>query len=285
MLSIFDFEAGREWICVVGLGYVGLPLAVKLARHFKVIGFDVNSRRIEELKAGMDSTGEVSPEELKSVSVEWTDNPEEIRKARCIIVAVPTPVDKLKNPDLSYLRKASNLVGRFLSKGSVVVYESTVYPGATEEVCVPELERASGMTWKKDFWVGYSPKRVNPGDKVHTIESVVKVVAGDTPETTELLSGIYGKVVKAGVYKAQSIRVAEAAKVIENIQRDVNIALINELAIIFHRLGIDTREVLDAASTKWNFLKFEPGLVGGHCIGVDPYYLAHKSKEVATFQS
>ncbi len=285
MLSIFDFEAGREWICVVGLGYVGLPLAVKLARHFKVIGFDVNSRRIEELKAGMDSTGEVSPEELKSVSVEWTDNPEEIRKARCIIVAVPTPVDKLKNPDLSYLRKASNLVGRFLSKGSVVVYESTVYPGATEEVCVPELERASGMTWKKDFWVGYSPERVNPGDKVHTIESVVKVVAGDTPETTELLSGIYGKVVKAGVYKAQSIRVAEAAKVIENIQRDVNIALINELAIIFHRLGIDTREVLDAASTKWNFLKFEPGLVGGHCIGVDPYYLAHKSKEVATFQS
>lgn len=280
MLSIFDFEAGREWICVVGLGYVGLPLAVKLARHFKVIGFDVNSRRIEELKAGMDSTGEVSPEELKSVSVEWTDNPEEIRKARCIIVAVPTPVDKLKNPDLSYLRKASNLVGRFLSKGSVVVYESTVYPGATEEVCVPELERASGMTWKKDFWVGYSPERVNPGDKVHTIESVVKVVAGDTPETTELLSGIYGKVVKAGVYKAQSIRVAEAAKVIENIQRDVNIALINELAIIFHRLGIDTREVLDAASTKWNFLKFEPGLVGGHCIGVDPYYLAHKSKEV-----
>jgi len=285
VLSIFDFEAGREWICVVGLGYVGLPLAVKLARHFKVIGFDVNSRRIEELKAGMDSTGEVSPEELKSVSVEWTDNPEEIRKARCIIVAVPTPVDKLKNPDLSYLRKASNLVGRFLSKGSVVVYESTVYPGATEEVCVPELERASGMTWKKDFWVGYSPERVNPGDKVHTIESVVKVVAGDTPETTELLSGIYGKVVKAGVYKAQSIRVAEAAKVIENIQRDVNIALINELAIIFHRLGIDTREVLDAASTKWNFLKFEPGLVGGHCIGVDPYYLAHKSKEVATFQS
>jgi len=268
-------------ICVVGLGYVGLPLAVSLARHFRVIGFDVNKKRIEELLSGVDRTGEVEDaEDLTQENIEFTSDPSRIGECNFIIVAVPTPVDKLKNPDLSFLKSASETVGRHMKPGSVVVYESTVYPGATEEVCVPILEKESGLKWKKDFFVGYSPERVNPGDKEHTLEKIVKVVAGDTHETLELIAEVYGKIIKAGVYKAPDIRTAEAAKVIENIQRDINIALINELALIFHRLGLDTKEVLKAAGTKWNFLKFEPGLVGGHCIPVDPYYLAHKSLEV-----
>ncbi|MFN3844088.1 MAG: nucleotide sugar dehydrogenase [Rehaibacterium terrae] len=270
----------EESICVVGLGYVGLPLAVALAKHFLVIGFDKNPERIEELKLGIDKNDQVSQEELLSSEIRFTSREEDIREAKFIIVAVPTPVDKLKNPDLSFLRSASALVGRNLQRGSIVVYESTVYPGATEEVCIPILEKESGLTWKKDFFVGYSPERVNPGDKEHTIENIVKVVSGDTEETLEVIAGVYGKIIKAGIYKAKDIRTAEAAKVIENIQRDINIALINELAVIFHHMGLDTREVLKAASTKWNFLRFEPGLVGGHCIPVDPYYLAHKALEV-----
>jgi len=275
-----SFLEGKEKICVVGLGYVGLPLAIALSKHFKVIGYDKKTSRIEELKAGIDTTREVSKEELLNSHVEFTDDERRISEARFIIVAVPTPVDKLKSPDLSFLKEASRTVGRQITKGSVVVYESTVYPGATEEVCVPILEQESGLKWKKDFFVGYSPERVNPGDKEHTIEKVVKVVAGDTEESLELIASIYGTVIKAGVYKAPDIRTAEASKVIENIQRDINIALMNELAVIFHKLGLDTKEVLKAASTKWNFLRFEPGLVGGHCIPVDPYYLAHKSLEV-----
>ncbi|SHK54581.1 UDP-N-acetyl-D-galactosamine dehydrogenase [Thermocrinis minervae] len=274
------FNPTKDKICVVGLGYVGLPLAVLLSKKFKVVGYDTKKERIEELKSGIDSTGEVPPEKLKSSTLEFSHDEKVISECKVIIVAVPTPVDKLKNPDLSFLRSASQVVGRNMQKGSVVVYESTVYPGATEEVCIPILEKESSLKWKRDFWVGYSPERVNPGDREHTLEKVVKVVAGDTPQTAELLSQIYGSVIEAGVYVAPDIRTAEAAKVIENIQRDVNIALINELALIFHRLGLDTHEVLKAASTKWNFLRFEPGLVGGHCIPVDPYYLAHKSQEV-----
>ncbi|ADC88934.1 nucleotide sugar dehydrogenase [Thermocrinis albus DSM 14484] len=280
MVSLEDLEKGKESICVVGLGYVGLPLAVALSKHFRVFGYDKNTKRVEELKVGIDSTGEVEAEKLIGTNVQFSSDPSVISQSRFIIVAVPTPVDKLKNPDLSFIRSASALVGRYMRRGSVVVYESTVYPGATEEVCVPILERESGLVWKRDFFVGYSPERINPGDPHHSLEKVVKVVSADTPQTLQVVKGVYEKVVKAGVYVAPDIKTAEAAKVIENIQRDINIALINELAIIFHRLGLDTREVLKAASTKWNFLKFEPGLVGGHCIPVDPYYLAHKSKEV-----
>lgn len=279
---MIDFKSlleGKEKICVVGLGYVGLPLALAFSKHFRVIGYDKKASRIDELLAGVDTTGEVKKEELLKHSVEFTSDEGRISEARFIVVAVPTPVDKLKNPDLSFLKEASKTVGRHLSKGSVVVYESTVYPGATEEVCVPILEKESGLKWKRDFFVGYSPERVNPGDKEHTIEKIVKVVAGDTESTLELIASVYGKVIEAGVYRAPDIRTAEAAKVIENVQRDINIALMNELSVIFHKLGIDTKEVLKAASTKWNFLKFEPGLVGGHCIPVDPYYLAHKSLE------
>lgn len=267
-------------IAILGLGYVGLPLAVKLSNHYRVIGVDKSVNRIEELKRNIDRTGELSEEELKKSKVEFTNDETRLREADVIIVAVPTPIDKLKNPDLSFLKSASQIVGRNLKEKAVVVFESTVYPGATEEICIPIIEAESGLKWKKDFFVGYSPERINPGDKVHTLENVVKIVAGDTPETTELIADIYGKVVKAGVYKVYDIKTAEAAKVIENIQRDLNIALVNELSVIFHRLGIDTREVLNAAATKWNFLKFEPGLVGGHCIPVDPYYLVHKAREV-----
>ncbi|WP_370630450.1 nucleotide sugar dehydrogenase [Thermosulfurimonas sp. F29] len=277
-LSLRDFEEGRERIAVVGLGYVGLPLAVLLARKFRVVGFDVDRTRIEELKRNIDRTGEVDLSR-RGAEVEWTWKEDKLGECRLIIVAVPTPVDKLNDPDLKFLEAASDTVGRNLSRGSVVVYESTVWPGLTEEVCVPILEKASGLRWRKDFHVGYSPERVNPGDREHTIEKIVKVVAGDSPEVAAFLAGIYGAVIEAGVHVAPNIKVAEAAKVIENIQRDVNIALMNELALIFHRLGIDTREVLEAAATKWNFLPFEPGLVGGHCIGVDPYYLARKARE------
>lgn len=277
IIKFKDLVDGKKCICVVGLGYVGLPLAIKLSQYFKVIGLDLNKRRIEELKKGFDSTHEVSEDELKGISIEFSDDPSVISKCGFIIVAVPTPIDKLKNPDLSYLKSASQLVGKYMKKGSIIVYESTVYPGATEEICVPELERSSGLKWKKDFWVGYSPERINPGDKNHTLEKVVKIVSGDTEESLEVIVKVYETIVKAGVYKAKSIKVAEAAKVLENIQRDVNIAVVNEAALIFKRLGIDTREVLDAASTKWNFLRFEPGLVGGHCIPVDPYYLIYKA--------
>ncbi|MGB9822533.1 nucleotide sugar dehydrogenase [Thermodesulfovibrio sp.] len=269
-----------EKICVVGLGYVGLPLACLLATKYKVIGYDKNKQRIKELKKGIDSTKEVLPETLKNSNLEFTNNEKKISECDFIIVAVPTPVDKVKNPDFSYLRDASRIVGRNLKKGAIVVYESTVYPGATEEICVPILEKESGLKWKRDFLVGYSPERVNPGDKEHTIEKIVKVVAGDTEYSLERIAEVYGSVISAGIYKAPSIKVAEAAKVIENTQRDINIALMNELAIIFDKMGIDTREVLKAAYTKWNFLRFEPGLVGGHCIPVDPYYLAYKSMEI-----
>jgi UDP-N-acetyl-D-galactosamine dehydrogenase len=280
MLSFEDLLKKKESLCVVGLGYVGLPLAVAFAKHFRVIGFDKNTKRVQELKEGIDRTGQVPKEELKEVDIKFTSDEKDIGEARFIVIAVPTPVDKLKDPDLSFLKLASATVGRNMKRGSVVVYESTVYPGATEEVCVPILEKESGLVWKKDFFVGYSPERINPGDKEHTLEKIVKVVAGDTPETLELLASVYGKIISVGIYKAKDIRTAEAAKVIENIQRDINIALMNELAMLFEKLGLDTKSVLEAASTKWNFLRFEPGLVGGHCIPVDPYYLAHKAQQV-----
>ena len=267
-------------ICVVGLGYVGLPLAVLLSKKFKVIGFDINSKRIRELSSGIDRTGEVDSEKLASSDILFTDEPELISIADLIIVTVPTPIDEHKIPDLRPVKAASRTVGRFMKKGSIVVYESTVYPGVTEDICVSILEQESGLKWKEDFHVGYSPERVNPGDKEHTIDKIVKVVAGDTPEVTDYLAEIYGSVITAGIHKAPNIKTAEAAKVIENTQRDLNIALMNELALIFHRLGIDTKEVIEAAATKWNFIKFEPGLVGGHCIGVDPYYLTFKAQEL-----
>ena len=267
-------------IAVIGLGYVGLPLAVSLAKHFPVIGYDINPKRIEELKRGIDSTGEVEGKELLNTNIVYTDEENLLDEANIFIVTVPTPTDRYKNPDLRFLKSATQTVGRHLKKGDIVVYESTVFPGCTEEVCVPILEKESGLVWKRDFFVGYSPERINPGDKKHRLENIVKVVAGDTPETAQKLAHLYGKVVKAGIHLAPSLKVAEAAKVIENTQRDINIAFMNELAQLFDRLGIDTREVLKAAGTKWNFLKFEPGLVGGHCIPEDPYYLAYKAKEI-----
>ncbi len=268
-------------IGVVGLGYVGLPLAVEFGKHFETIGFDVKPARIAELKAGRDSTLEASRAELKSaVRLSFTTSLAELKKCRVYIVTVPTPIDEYKRPDLTPLVKASESVGKVLKKGDVVVYESTVYPGCTEEVCVPILERESGLKFNKDFFAGYSPERINPGDKDHRLTTIRKVTSGSTPQIAEFVDKLYGCIIKAGTHSASSIRVAEAAKVIENTQRDVNIALINELALIFNRLGIDTEEVLIAAGTKWNFLPFRPGLVGGHCIGVDPYYLTHKAQEV-----
>ncbi len=267
-------------IAVIGLGYVGLPLAVSMGRRFDTIGFDINERRIATLKEGHDPTGEVSEEALGQTAVRFTAEQNEIRAADFVIVAVPTPVDDHNKPDLGPVLGASVTVGRNLRDGAVVVYESTVYPGVTEDECVPVLERESGKIWKRGFFVGYSPERINPGDKVHTFEKIVKVVSGDTPETLERVAEVYGAVVEAGVYKAASIKVAEAAKVIENTQRDINIALMNELRIIFDKMDVSTRQVLEAARTKWNFLPFEPGLVGGHCIGVDPYYLAYKAESL-----
>ena len=276
-----DFVSGKRKIAVVGLGYVGLPLCISLGKVFKgVTGFDISESRINELKSGNDWTLEVSSEDIKKTSVEFTANPRALKNASVIIIAVPTPINSHNIPDLRPLESASEIVGSNMSKGAIVVYESTVYPGVTEDICGSILEKYSGMKAGIDFKLGYSPERINPGDKVHTLENVVKVIAGQDNETTELISEIYGKVVKAGIYKARNIKTAEAAKVIENIQRDLNIALINELSIIFHKLGLDTREVLDAAKTKWNFLPFEPGLVGGHCVGVDPYYLTFKAQEV-----
>lgn len=280
MLELSDLIEKKEKICVVGLGYVGLPLAVALSKQFKVVGFDKSEKRIKELKNGIDRTGEISRTELENCDLSLSFDPSVISECRFIIVAVPTPVDKMKNPDFSFLKSASEIVGKHMKVGSIVVFESTVYPGATREICVPLLEASSGLKWRKDFFVGYSPERINPGDKEHTIDKVVKIVSGDTQNTLEIVAGVYGRITSAGVFRAESIEVAEAAKVIENIQRDINIALMNELSLIFHKIGIDISSVLSAARTKWNFLPFEPGLVGGHCIPVDPYYLAYKSLEV-----
>ncbi|HYG54360.1 MAG TPA: nucleotide sugar dehydrogenase [Burkholderiales bacterium] len=266
-------------VAVVGLGYVGLPVAVAFGRERPTIGYDLSKKRIENLRHHVDATGEVSTAELlASRHFKATASPGELAPADFIIVAVPTPINAARQPDLSPLESASEAVGRYMKPGAIVVYESTVYPGATEEVCVPILERASGMRWRQDFHVGYSPERINPGDKEHSFTKILKVVSGDDEDTLEKVAALYGSVVTAGVYRASSIKVAEAAKVIENTQRDLNIAFVNELSIIFERLGIDTSEVLKAAGTKWNFLNFKPGLVGGHCIGVDPYYLTHKAQ-------
>jgi UDP-N-acetyl-D-galactosamine dehydrogenase len=268
-------------IAVIGLGYVGLPLAVEFAKTRSVIGFDINEKRIEELKAGHDGTREVSGAELaEAAHLDLTCDVDALREANVFIVTVPTPIDAHKRPDLGPLLKASETVGRALKAGDVVIYESTVYPGATEEDCVPVLEKVSGLKFNRDFYVGYSPERINPGDKQHRLPDIRKVTSGSTVEAADLIDSLYATIIRAGTFKAESIRVAEAAKVIENTQRDINIALINELAIIFNRMGIDTQAVLEAAGTKWNFLPFRPGLVGGHCIGVDPYYLTHKSEAI-----
>jgi len=265
-------------IAVIGLGYVGLPIAIHFGRKQRVVGFDINARRVDELRHGVDRNRDVSNEDLRSADVDYTTDPSRLRGNDFLIVTVPTPVDQANRPDFGPLASASALVGKHLGKGAIVVFESTVYPGATEEVCVPILERESGLRCGTDFKVGYSPERINPGDHEHTFDRITKVVSAMDAESLEIVASVYSSVVTAGVFKAASIRAAEAAKVIENTQRDLNIALINELALIFHRAGIDTQDVLAAARTKWNFLPFQPGLVGGHCIGVDPYYLTHKAE-------
>ena len=268
-------------IALIGLGYVGLPLAVEFGKKRTVIGFDINQPRINDLNNGIDSTLETTPEELKDAThLSYTTNLEDIKSCNIFIITVPTPIDKHKRPDLTPLEKSSKSVGSILKNGDIVIYESTVYPGATEEVCIPILEQQSGLKFNKDFYCGYSPERINPGDKEHRLTTIKKVTAGSTPEIAAEVDELYQEIITAGTHKASSIKVAEAAKVIENTQRDVNIALINELALIFNKLGIDTESVLKAAGTKWNFLPFRPGLVGGHCIGVDPYYLTHKALEV-----
>jgi UDP-N-acetyl-D-galactosamine dehydrogenase len=280
MVTFDDLASRQEKVAVVGLGYVGLPLAVKLANHFDVVGYDLKTERIRELSAGRDRTLEVAPEELTQARIEYTSDASILSQCKVLIVAVPTPIDKYRIPDLGPLQSASTTVGNNLTRGSVVVYESTVYPGATEEACVPILEAGSGLTLGKDFSVGYSPERINPGDGQHSIDKIIKIVSGSDDETTDLLYRLYAKIVMAGIHRASSIKVAEAAKVIENTQRDLNIALMNELSMIFEKIGIDTIEVLEAAGTKWNFLPFRPGLVGGHCIGVDPYYLTVKAESM-----
>ena len=268
-------------IAVIGLGYVGLPLAVEFGKKYPTIGFDINEARIRELEQGIDATQEVSADELNACpELQFASDPEGLKKANVYIVTVPTPVDDHKRPDLTPLIKASAMLGKVISQGNIVVYESTVYPGATEEDCIPIIEKESGLTFNEDFFAGYSPERINPGDKEHRLTTIMKVTSGSTEEVATYVDTLYQSIITAGTHKASSIRVAEAAKVIENTQRDLNIALINELAIIFNRLGIDTLEVLEAAGTKWNFLPFRPGLVGGHCIGVDPYYLTHKAEEI-----
>jgi UDP-N-acetyl-D-glucosamine/UDP-N-acetyl-D-galactosamine dehydrogenase len=273
-------ETQQERVAVVGLGYVGLPLAVALADHLTVLGFDIDARRIAELTSGHDRTGEITADRLTASSLTYSTDPKSLSDSTFIVVTVPTPVDQHRSPDFGPLRSASKLIGSALSPGAVVVYESTVYPGATEEICIPILERESGLKAGSDFFVGYSPERINPGDLVHTIDKVVKIISAQDPVTLARLRAVYGSICTGGLHEASSIQVAEAAKVIENTQRDLNIALMNELALIFDRLGISTREVLNAAGTKWNFLPFVPGLVGGHCIGVDPYYLTHKAESV-----
>lgn len=271
----------QDKIAIIGLGYVGLPLAVEFGKSYKTIGYDINQARISELISGIDSTLECNAEELKSsTNLEYSGNIDDISNCNIYIVTVPTPIDAHKRPDLTPLLSASHTVGKVLNKGDIVIYESTVYPGATEEDCVPILEQESGLTFNKDFFAGYSPERINPGDKEHRVTTIKKVTSGSTPETAQKVDQLYKSIITAGTHLASSIKVAEAAKVIENTQRDLNIALINELAIIFNKLGIDTLEVLEAAGTKWNFLPFRPGLVGGHCIGVDPYYLTHKAQEI-----
>lgn len=280
MISFGDLLSQKSSVAVIGLGYVGLPLAVALARHFSVIGFDINDARVEALKKGHDATREVEDGDLATSNVRFTSDPAVLMEAGVIIVAVPTPVDSHHTPDLSPVLGASRTVGRHMSKGCVVCYESTVYPGVTEDECIPILAEESGLRFPEDFTVGYSPERINPGDKVRRLETIRKVVAGCDTATTDLLVQVYGSVVTAGIHRASSIKVAEAAKVIENTQRDINIALMNELSMIFNRMDIDTLEVLEAAGSKWNFLPFRPGLVGGHCIGVDPYYLTYKAEEM-----
>ena len=266
-------------IAVIGLGYVGLPLAVEFGKKHETLGFDLSVEKVSAYARHVDPTGEVSGEDLRAATrLSCSTDPAVIGKADFIVVAVPTPVDDAHQPDFTPLLKSSESVGKHIKRGATVVFESTVYPGATEEVCIPIIEKHSGLKWKRDFFVGYSPERINPGDKERTVTKIVKVVSGDTPETLERVASVYGSIITAGVYRASSIKVAEAAKVIENTQRDLNIALMNELSVIFHRIGIDTIEVLKAAGTKWNFLPFRPGLVGGHCIGVDPYYLTHKAE-------
>jgi UDP-N-acetyl-D-galactosamine dehydrogenase len=285
-------ESRRAGLAVIGLGYVGLPLAIHFGRHFRTVGFDVNARRIEQLQQGWDHTREVSPDELSSPGGLWfSADEEDLAECQVFIITVPTPIDQAKRPDLSPLLSASRLVGQHLLPGSIVIYESTVYPGATEEDCVPLLEAASGLRYQSGcdipagqdepvFYCGYSPERINPGDTEHRLPDIRKVTSGSTPEVARFVDSLYARIIHAGTFRAESIRIAEAAKVIENIQRDLNIALVNELAILFARMGIDTAKVLEAAGTKWNFLPFKPGLVGGHCIGVDPYYLTHKAQSI-----
>ena len=272
--------SGEEKLSLVGLGYVGMPIAVAFARKIKVVGFDLNEKKIQMYRDGIDPTKEVGDEVIRQTTVEFTADPAKLREAKFHIVAVPTPVNDDHTPDLTPVEGASRILGQNLTKGSVVVFESTVYPGVTEEICVPILEKESGLTCGVDFKIGYSPERINPGDKVHRLETITKIVSGMDEETLDTVAKIYELVVEAGVYRAESIKVAEAAKVIENSQRDINIAFMNELSMIFHKMGIDTKAVLEAAGTKWNFLKFMPGLVGGHCIGVDPYYLTYKAEEL-----
>jgi UDP-N-acetyl-D-galactosamine dehydrogenase len=271
----------KPTIAIIGLGYVGLPLAVEFGKKYKTIGFDINDKRIAELRSGVDHTLEVDKKELASAKqLTYSHNVEDLKSADVYIVTVPTPIDRHKRPDLTPLIKASRMLGKVIAKGNIVIYESTVYPGATEEDCIPLIEAESGLKFNVDFFAGYSPERINPGDKLHRLTTITKVTSGSSPEAADYIDLLYKSIVTAGTHKASSIRVAEAAKVIENTQRDLNIALVNELALIFNRLGIDTLEVLEAAGTKWNFLPFRPGLVGGHCIGVDPYYLTHKAQEV-----
>jgi UDP-N-acetyl-D-galactosamine dehydrogenase len=268
-------------IAVIGLGYVGLPLAVEFGKHFPTLGFDINQQRIKELASGHDHTLELNPAELAdSQQLRYANELDALRDSNVYIVTVPTPIDRFRNPDLRPLESASRMLGQVISQGDIVIYESTVYPGCTEEICIPLIEQVSGLTYNRDFFAGYSPERINPGDKAHRVHNIVKITSGSTPEVADLVDAMYRTIVTVGTHKASSIRVAEAAKVIENTQRDVNIALINELALIFNRLGIDTLEVLQAAGSKWNFLPFRPGLVGGHCISVDPYYLTHKAQEI-----
>lgn len=267
-------------ICIIGLGYVGLPLAAAFDKEFYVVGFDVNEKKIQGLKNGIDITGELSKEEVLSSNINFTTDPSKIKECNFIVIAVPTPITEDHIPDLSYLKSASELVGKNLNKDSIVVFESTVFPGATEEVCLPIIEKESGLKPGIDFKIGYSPERINPGDKEHTVTKILKIISGMDKETTDKIAEVYGKIIRAGIYKAPDIKTAEAAKVIENIQRDLNIALVNELSLIFDKMNIDTREVIEAAGTKWNFHKYYPGLVGGHCIGVDPYYLTYKAKHL-----
>ena len=280
MVTIDKIINKQAKIAVVGLGYVGLPLAASFGKQIDVLGFEIHAEKVEQLKSGYDATGELTKEDLQNTQISYTTNPADLKTADFLIVTVPTPIDENNNPDLSPMEKASTTIGQNLKKGAIIVYESTVYPGVTEDICVPILEQESGLKCGIDFKVGYSPERINPGDKVHTVEKIIKVVSGMDDETLETVAQVYELVITAGVHRASSIKVAEAAKVIENTQRDLNIALINELALIFNKLGIPTQEVLAAAGTKWNFLKFTPGLVGGHCIGVDPYYLTHKAEQI-----